>query len=150
MAKTFAASIRDFASRTKEAMDDVLRSSVEDVMALASATQESYKTREGPAIQGFVPVNTGHLRNTLAADVNGDGQFGVDTETDVSLQISEMGAGDYLHVAWTAAYAHRINSGFVGTDSLGRTYEQGGVHFVERAADGWEDIVQANAEFLKP
>lgn len=150
MAKTFAASVQDFAARTKEAMDDVLRSSVEDVIAVASATQESARTRSGPAQQGLIPRDTGHLVNTLAADVNGDGVFSTDAKTEVSLQIQEMGAGDYLHVAWTAAYAHRINSGFVGTDSLGRQYEQGGVHFVERAADNWPDIVRQNAEFLKP
>ena len=150
MARTFAASIRDFADRTKEAMDDVLRSSVEDVMGVASASQESYKTRSGPAQQGLVPADTDHLRSTIAADLNGSGEFAIDAETDYALTIAGMGAGDYLHIAWTAAYARRINSGFTGTDSAGRTYNQPGVHFVERAADNWSEIVAQNAEYLKP
>lgn len=150
MAKTFAASVRDWADRTKAAQDDVLRSSVEDVMALASASQESYRTRSGPAQQGLIPVDTGHLRNTVASELNGGGAFATDQKNDVTLTINQMSAGDYLHVAWTAEYARRINSGFVGTDSAGRTYNQPGVHFVERAADNWDEIVRQNAEFLKP
>ena len=150
MAKTFAASVRDWANRTKAAQDDVLRSSVEDVMALASATQESWRTRTGPAQQGLIPVDTGHLRNTIASELNGGGEFAIDAKNDVSLTINAMEAGDVLHVAWTAEYARRINSGFSGTDSAGRAYNQPGVHFVERAADSWPDIVRENAEFLKP
>lgn len=150
MSKTFAASVKDWADRTKAAQDDVLRSSVEDVMALASASQDSYKTRTGPAQQGLIPVDTGHLRNTIASELNGAGEFAIDAENNVALTINDMQAGDYLHIAWTAAYAHRINSGFSGTDSAGRTYNQPGVHWVERAADGWGEIVRTNAEYLKP
>ena len=150
MAQTFAASIRDFADRTKEAMEDVLRSSVEDVMAVASASQESAKTRSGPAQQGLVPVDTGYLRATIAADLNGSGDFPLDARTEYALTIQEMKAGDYLRIAWTAPYAQRINSGFVGMDSLGREYNQTGVHWVERAAGDWSEIVRQNAEYLKP
>lgn len=149
MAGSFTASINNFAEKSKAAQEAVLRSSLEDVMALASVPQESFRTRQGPAHQGAVPVDTGHLINTLASDVNGSGEFAIDTKSDVALSIEGMGAGDYLHVAWTAAYAHRINSGFVGTDSAGRTYEQSGVHFVESAAEKWAQIVDANAEHLK-
>ena len=161
MAQTFAASVRDWANRSKEAMDDVLRSSVEDVLAVASASQESARTRGGPAQQGLLPFDTGFLRNSVASDLNGSGEFatveppkeggsGADGRDQVVLQIAEMGAGDYLHIAWTAAYARRINSGFSGEDSMGRTYNQPGVHFVERAAENWPEIVAQNAEYLKP
>lgn len=162
MTKTFAASIRDWANRTKENMDDVLRSSVEDVVNdIKSKTQESYRTRTGPAQPGLLPVDESFLRNSVASDLNGSGEFptveppeggggGADGNAAVILQIQDMSAGDVLHVAWTAEYAHRINSGFSGTDSAGRTYNQPGVHFIERAADSWPDIVRENAEFLKP
>ena len=149
MAKSFSASVRDWGNRTKQAQEAILHSSLEDVMAVASVTQESAKTRNGPAQQGAIPRDTGHLVNTVAADLNGSGSFGTDDKNDVTLLINDMKAGDKMHIAWTAAYAHRINSGFVGTDSLGRTFEQGGVHWVETAAEKWDAIVQANAEFLK-
>ncbi len=149
MGKSFSASIRGFADRTKQAQVDILRSSLEDVMAVASVTQASAKTRAGPAEQGAIPRDTGHLVNTVASDVNGSGQFAIDADNDVTLSINAMEAGDKLHIAWTAAYAHRINSGFTGTDSKGRTYNQPGVHWVENAAEKWSAIVDANAEFLK-
>lgn len=146
---SFSATVKGFAEKSKAAQEAVLQSSMEDVVARASASQESARTRVGAAMPGYFPKDTGHLIATVAADINGSGSFAVDTETDVSLQINEFGAGDKMHVAWTAAYAHRINSGFVGTDSLGRTYEQGGVHAVEATAADWQEIVDANVEFLK-
>lgn len=150
MGKTFSASIRDWGNRTKEDMEAVLQSSLEDIIAVASVTQLSVaRGRVGPAAQGAIPRDTSHLVNTVAADLNGSGSFGTDAASDVNLLINGMKAGDKMHIAWTAAYAQRINSGFVGTDSLGRTYNQTGVHWVETAAEKWDDIVQANAEFLK-
>lgn len=150
MPKSFSASVRDWADRTKAAQTDVLRSSIEDVVAVASVTQESAKTRAGPAAQGAIPRDFGHLVNTVASDVNGSGQFAIDAANDTTLIINNLDAGDIMHIAWTAAYAQRINSGFVGTDSLGRTYNQAGVHWVESTAEKWSDIVNANAEHLKP
>lgn len=135
MAQTFSASVKDWAQRTKAAQEAVMRSSIEDVIDVASA---------------MVPVDTGHLKNTLASDLNGAGEFAIDAQSGVAVTIENMVPGDTLHIAWTAAYAQRINSGFVGEDRLGRTYEQAGVHFVERAAANWPEIVDANAEHLKP
>lgn len=148
--QTFSASVRDWADRTKEAQKAVMASSIEDVVAMASVTQESARTRAGAAAKGAFPRDTGHLVNTVASSLNGSGDFGIDEKNDVAVVIDQMEPGDKLHVAWTAAYAQRINSGFTGTDSLGRTYNQGGVHAVETAAANWSDIVDANAEFLKP
>lgn len=151
MAGTFSASVAAWAEKSEAAMTDILRSSVEDLVNLASQPGLGVAHgRIGPPTQGFVPVDTGHLRNTVASDVNGSGLFGMDAENAVTLTIEQMGAGDYMHIAWTSAYAQRINSGFVGTDSLGRAYEQQGAHFVERAAENWSEIVDANAAHLKP
>ena len=146
---SFSAKVKDFAEKSKAAQEAVLRSSMEDVMGRLSASQESYKTRAGAAMAGYFPKDTGHLVNTMAADVNGSGSFAVDEMNDVALLINDFGAGDKMHIGITAAYAHRINSGFVGTDSLGRTYEQGGDHAVEATAADWDAIVNANVEFLK-
>jgi hypothetical protein len=57
-----------------------------------------------------------------------------------------MGKPVYLGVQ--AIYAPRQNYGFVGTDSLGRTYNQSGAFFVEGAGAKWEQFVkEAEAEF---
>lgn len=135
MTERFTAQVDDWVRRSKEALTDVMRSSIEDAVSLASS---------------MVPVDTSHLKSTIASDLNGPGEFEIDSVSPVALSIERMVPGDTLHVAWTAAYAQRINSGFVGADSLGRNYEQSGVHFVERAAANWQEIVRANAEFLKP
>ena len=39
----------------------------------------------------------------------------------------------------------RLNYGFTGTDSLGRTYNQAGRLFVERNAGRWQEFVDAAA-----
>jgi len=42
-----------------------------------------------------------------------------------------------------------MNYGFVGQDSLGRTYNQAGFGFAEDAASKWPAIVAAEAAKLK-
>lgn len=59
-----------------------------------------------------VPVDEGKLRNDISID-----------------------RGDrWAKVFNTLDYARRINWGFAGTDSLGRTYDQEGTYYMEDAA----------------
>jgi hypothetical protein len=137
--KSFAASVADWANRTKAAQLSVMRDSVADVIEDAGLPK---------AQGGRMPVDTGNLRNTVASGLNGE--FGPDDSSNIELTINEMEPGDVARFAWTAEYAMRMELGFVGTDALGRTYEQDGNHFVGGAAAKWEQIVAVNAEKHKP
>lgn len=55
--------------------------------------------------------------------------------------------GETVYIGFQAAYAARVNYGFVGTDSLGRLYNQIGRGFVEAAQQDWPQTV-ARAEAM--
>lgn len=137
--KTFAASVADWAARTKAAQLQVMRDSVADVIEDANLPK---------AQGGRMPVDTGNLRNTIASGLNGD--LGPPTSAAIELTIAQMEVGDVAQFAWTAEYAMRQELGFIGEDALGRTYNQEGNHFVGTAAAKWPAIVAANAEKNKP
>jgi hypothetical protein len=72
------------------------------------------------------PVDTGYLRASWKP----------------SIDASAVGVGDVWELANTAKYARRVEFGFIGKDSLGRTYNQAGCGFV-RAALGKADQIAA-------
>lgn len=118
----------------------LLRNSVQ-----ALAVEASKTVNEG----GRVPVKTGNLSRSVVVD-NKPPQI-IDvlaTKQDFSLGIANIKPGDTIYIGWQAAYAHRQNYGFVGEDSLGRTYNQSGFGFAEAAAAKWPAIVQAEASKL--
>jgi hypothetical protein len=135
---TFSASIKDWATKTEDELTVIMREAVEDtVVAIGLPFSEG----------GPMPVDIGFLRNSMAADINGEGSFatvkpafhgdrGAGTGA-AELVISNMPLGSIAHVAWTAVYAARVNYGFVGQDSLGRNYFNGGAHFLEIGAETW-------------
>ncbi|WP_313609337.1 HK97 gp10 family phage protein [Rhizobium sp.] len=136
--KKFAADVRAFADKTRVQMHAVLAESLQDVVEIAQTPK---------AKGGRMPVDTGYLRNSLVSGLNGS--FGPPSADSYLLTIAQFQIGDVIRFAWTAPYARRINSGFSGTDSLGRTYEQVGAHFIDAAAAQWPQIVTANAARLK-
>lgn len=81
------------------------------------AVAEAIKDR----IQELTPVKTGRLRAS----------WNVVQEDD-----------DHIAIVTNVEYARRINYGFVGTDSLGRHYDQVGVHMVEQALNEAPEIAQ--------
>lgn len=79
------------------------------------AVAEEIKNR----VQELTPVETGRLR--------------------ASWQVVQEDE-DHISIETNVEYARRINYGFVGTDSLGRHYDQAGVHMVEQAMQEAPDI----------
>ena len=126
----------EWAKETKARLDAVFRTSVQGLAA------EMRKT--GPN-GGDVPVDTGNLVRSLLAVKGGlPPQGSPDAEyaaQDIGPVLLSVKAGDTVSLAWQAIYAHRQNYGFVGEDSLGRTYNQSGRGFLERAAAKWPQIV---------
>lgn len=93
---------------------------------------------------GRVPFLTGNLIRSLLASKAGmppvaPGPFAGD---DVGAVTATLQIGETVWLGYQANYARRQNYGFVGTDSLGRSYNQQGAHFVEGAAENWQAIVR--------
>lgn len=136
--QTLSASVRQFANMTKMQMRDVFAESVQDVVDAAQLPRDK---------GGKLPVISGNLRNSLASGLNGT--IGAPDASSYVVTLSQMELGDIAQFAWTAPYARRIELGFSGKDSLGRTYEQAGTHFLSSAVAQWPQFVTANAARLK-
>lgn len=108
------------------------------------------------------PVDTGNLRNSLIASVNGpsaatvtgpgansgDSTFRSGASTSIA-NIMSAKIGDKISFVYMATYARRLNYGFVGTDSLGRTFNQAGRFWIERVGSQWRSISRRAATRLK-
>lgn len=159
-AKSFSASVRAFTGKTKKEMREVFVESVQDVVEIAQTPGPTVATtkkaiakgigsgrgkskRQGPVQVankgGRMPVDTGNLRNSLASGLNGS--FSNEGAESYAVIMEGFTLGDVAQFAWTAPYARRMELGFSGTDSLGRTYEQAGYHFVGAATAQWPQIV---------
>ena len=95
---------------------------------------------------GLVPVKTGNLARSVVID-NKPPQI-IDvlaTQKDFTLGVADIKPGDTVYIGWQAAYSRRMNYGFVGEDSLGRSYNQAGYGFAEATAAKWPQIVQEQA-----
>lgn len=140
--KTFTADVRRFARLTKQAMLAVAVDSIQEVMEAAQTSAQGV-TAGGKIIRGRIPVVTADLVNSLAVETNG--VLGGRGKDSYVLAIAEMSLGDIIRFGWTPDYAARVHSGYMGTDSLGRTYNQRGWHWITPHAQRWPQIVQRNA-----
>lgn len=125
----------DWARETKERLTAVFRNSVQELAKVASTT-----TANG----GRVPVKTGNLARSVqigkAPITMGDAGKNYIVQ-DSAMVLIDLQLGDTAYLGWQANYAKRQNYGFVGDDSLGRTYNQSGFGFAENAAKQWPAIV---------
>ena len=93
---------------------------------------------------GTLPKVTGNLARSLLAQIGQRVTVSSAKDfagADVGIIAATAVLGDEVFLGYQAAYARRMNSGFVGTDKAGRTYNQSGNHFVERAIIMWPQIV---------
>lgn len=132
----------DFADQVRGWSEQVRRN-IERVFRRATTLLGQEMAKPRPS--GGTPHLTGNLIRSLLAQINGsvsvggkDDEFG---GTDVGLAVAGAVLGDSVTLGFQAVYARRMNFGFIGTDSLGRTYNQAGAHFVERAAAMWPQFV---------
>lgn len=125
-----------WAERTKKLMTALLRNSVQTLAQEASRTR-----REG----GNVPVFSGNLARSVVVSNTPPDADAPDVEYEVQRDISgglaDIEPGEPVYIGWTPIYAARVNYGFVGTDSLGRQYNQAGAGFAEATAAKWPAIV---------
>lgn len=129
MAGKFADQVRKFNNKVRRRNTAVFRESATRVMVNANTPEAS---------GGKMPVDTGFLRNSVAAST--DGMPEADSGPP-ELVFAKMKIGDKVWVGWTAAYARRMEYGFVGEDSLGRKYNQSGKGFLRTQVQRWSQIV---------
>jgi len=134
MVTKFAAQLDKWANQTSRDLELIFKESA----------QELFSKAQTPVAQGGnMPVDTGFLRNSFVAGLNGSTSL---TGPDAYVAaIAGAKLGDVVFGGWTAKYAARIEFGFSGQDSLGRTYNQDGRGFARKAAMEWQQIVQRNA-----
>lgn len=134
MTKSFSQSVGDWVSQTEERIDAVYARSVELL------AEEMAKTRDEG---GRVPFLTGNLARSLLASKSGmpnvaEGPF---SGSNVGLITATLTAKETVWLGYQANYAARQNYGYVGSDSLGRVYNQQGAHFIDHAVANWPTIV---------
>lgn len=120
-------------------LTSLLRNSVQGLAKAAATTIPN---------GGRVPVKTGNLARSVVVDDKPPKVIEGLATGDYSLGIANIRPGEPIYIGWQARYARRQNYGFVGTDSLGRTYNQSGYGFAEAAAAQWPQIVRAEAAKL--
>ena len=145
--KTFSASLDQFAIKTAAKMKHVATQAIQDVVEAAQTPQVAITKGATSFEEGKIPVASGDLQNSLTSSANGAG--GTAGATSYEAVITGYELGDVLQFAWTMEYAMRIELGFVGTDSLGRTYNQAGRHFVGQNAAEFARFVAERAAEVK-
>ncbi|WP_165402885.1 hypothetical protein [Pseudoxanthomonas winnipegensis] len=128
MASKFGDQVKALTEKYKLRQEVVFRESAQQVLAKAN-------TAEGQG--GRLPVKTGFLRGSVAASKEGMPAGA----NDPALVFSTLKIGEQVYAGWTAVYAMRMECGFQGTDSLGRTYDQAGKGFLRAAVQNWDFIV---------
>ncbi|MGM5009970.1 hypothetical protein ACD592_12680 [Rhizobium sp. 969_B3_N1_2] len=138
---SFTAEVSEWCRKVEGAAEAVFQTAAQTV---------ANEVRTAVAEGGRMPVKTGNLRRSLMASTSAMPTIkeGKETFSDSGLELVIAGAelGSTVYLGFQAAYAARMNYGFVGTDSLGRTYNQAGYGFVDAVAQRWPQIVtQAEA-----
>lgn len=109
------------------------------------------------------PVDTGNLRNSLGANIVGQGAGATvtgpgSTSADSTFRGGASGAiatimrakiGDRVQFVYGATYARRVSKGFVGLDRLGRYYNQRANPWIERVGSRYRSIMRAAASRLR-
>jgi hypothetical protein len=146
---SFAEQIAAFSAKTKARIVLCYRASAQDL---------GQQVIEPVEAGGHMPVRTGFLRSTFLASTQAmpvidpsahppkDAAPGQFAATDVNLVIAGADLDETIYMGFVAAYARRVNYGFVGSDSLGRVYGQWGYNFIDLATQQWPRIVDDNAK----
>lgn len=144
MTGSFAAQVSDWCRETEGAAEATLQLAAQMVFNQVRTTYN-----EG----GRLPIDNGDLRRSIVADAQS--MPGVDpTKTEftdksaASLEIlGSMELGTVSYIGVTAAYGPRMEYGFVGTDSLGRVYNQTGFGYIAAEQQAWpQTVAKAGAQ----
>lgn len=129
----FTADISRFIAKAKDKAREAASEAIQDI---AEAVVEA------------TPVKTGFLRASWYAALNGPalGQPGAANVGQLTITAADVQLGDVFYMNNGAAYAMRVEFGFVGEDSLGRKYNQPPRAFVRGTLDRAPMIAEAAAQ----
>src|SRR5574344_1926165 len=130
----FSDQLSAWAKATEKRTEAVYRRSVELL------AEEMTRTK---ANGGRVPLDTGNLYRSLLASKQAMPRTaaGPFPGFDIGAITASLKMSEPVWLGYQAVYAARRNFGYVGTDSLGRRYNESGDHFVEGAIAQWPQIV---------
>lgn len=140
--KSFTAQLEDFEKLTVQNLKYIASEAIQDVLEAAQTPQRGITKGATSFVEGKIPVAESDLINSLTTN-------GTEGPTSYTVAISGYEVGDSMEFAWTAPHALRMEAGFSGTDSLGRTYEQPGRHFVSKNARRFPEFVEKRAKEVR-
>ncbi len=132
MSLTLTASVAQFKNLSRKDVQRRLNDGVQAVIEAAQTPQAPASQTGGSFEVGKIAVDTAELINSLHM---GNEQVGTG-------QIGTIEAGIVQTFEWRAPHAARYHYGFVGQDSLGRSYEQGGRFFVTANLPKFQEEVE--------
>lgn len=142
-AARFASQVDEWVQQTEKRINAVFRMSTQRIIQV---------------MQEDVPYRDGFLRASLVvlvnkpppvADKKAEGASTAWNIAEVQLAIAGAVNGDRIVSAYTMEYARRLEYGFTGTDSLGRSYRQAPRGWVRKASSRWKEIVAEVTEEAK-
>jgi hypothetical protein len=137
----FLNSVNKWTQQTKERSEEAFKIGVLDF---------------GIELNENAPIDTGFLRSSLTAGINGaipqgpNAQYGSNYNDQRLLStIQKLKLGDRITLVYQAPYAMRLEYGFTGQDSLGRNYNQAGRFWVAKTGARYRSIMRAAASRLR-
>lgn len=132
----FAADIKKWVAKTKQNAELVFQN-------VAQETLTRIKER--------TPVKTGYLRANWVVTTSPDAipVQGTKDEAALNAEISDAKIGETIFIVNPVVYARRIEYGFNGKDSLGRSYHQMGHHMVAQTMAEIKNIVDKVVNGMK-
>lgn len=140
---TFSAQVKDWTEKAKRNQELVFKQAVQHLADAILLTKDK---------GGNMPHETGNLKRSLLASTSSMPQVITEkkefpeNEGQITATIAGAKITDSIYLGFQAAYAARMNYGFVGTDSIGRTYNQSGNLFVDLAAQRWQEFIDQAAK----
>jgi hypothetical protein len=131
----FKATVNAFIARNQDALQKVARGAIQDCCEAVI---------EGTAF------DLGNLRSqwqsSIGAPITTLAPEGHDPLATLQITLGQVTPGTVMYMTNNAAYAMRMEYGFVGQDKLGREYDQKGDYNVQTQVSKWPYWVAKNAQ----
>lgn len=151
MADGATAVVEGWVHETEGLLEDLIRKSVQELvkeMQTTSGNGGLNRIDQGWHVASFQLVLNGEPQ--LPTRKAPEGEAPAWSGAEIALQIAGMELGDTITGSYGMEYSMRLEYGFTGVDSLGRTYSQPAYAFVRSAAANWPAIVARLQDQVRP